>query len=203
MPAPIEATNASLEGVSCTAANECGMVGSSVAGAPRQVLAEKEVPGNGPHQITVEAVDAQGNTQSETIEISVPDAFAGTPDCNTEPTSAPPREVVSQNQAVAAIEEALPAAVAPSIPTTVEATDEQIDPSYSSPNPNLESVGNRAEAETSVTPAGGFTLAGIACVTPAETTAAATQAKVVNGDVALFANTAPETDTLIRPSAGA
>lgn len=51
-------------------------------------------------------------------------------------------------------------------------------------------------------PEGGVTMAGIACITPSSITTAATEATVVHGDSAVFANTAPETNTIVRPTAG-
>jgi sugar lactone lactonase YvrE len=203
MPIKTEAANSSLEGVSCTAANECTSVGySSVEeSGPWQVLAEAETPDGGPHQITVEAVDALGNTASETIEIDVDPNSAAPPECNTEPELEPAQGVVTPTQARNSIEEALPAAVAPTDDTNVPLTGETVDPSYGPPSPNLETIGSLATGETSVTPEGGFTLDRSACITPAALTPAATEATVVNGDAAVFANTAPETDTVIRPTA--
>jgi sugar lactone lactonase YvrE len=202
MPVKPEATNSSLEGASCTAANECVSVGySRVGNGQWQVLAEAESPDGGPHEITVEAIDVQGNTVSETIEIDVDPTTAAPPECNTEPELEAAQGVLTPNQAVNAIEEALPVAVAPTDGATAPSTEEVIDPSYSPPSPNLETVDSLASGETSVAPEGGFTLGDSVCFTPATLTPAASDAAVVNGDAALFANTAPETDTVIRPTA--
>ena len=202
MPIKSEATTSSLEGVSCTEPNECAMVGYSRVGTGQwQVLAEAEVPNGGPHEITVEAVDVQGNAASETIEIDVAPEAAQPPECHPEVASVSPKGILSAGQAISAIEEALPAAVAPSEAAIESPTEEEIDPSYSPPSPNLEAVDSLAESEASVTPGGGFTLANAVCFTPTMLTTAATAATVANGDAAVFANTAPETDTMIRPTA--
>ncbi len=202
VPTPTEATTASLEGVSCTNANECAMIGYSRIGSGKwAVLAETEVPGQGPHQITVEAVDVQGNSESETIEVDVTGGEPGALECSTKQGSEPAQGVLTPTQAIDVLEGALPSAVAPSEPAIEATTEEEIDPSYSSPSPNLAAMDSLAESETSVTPEGGFTLAETACFTPATLTTAATNATVTNGDVAVFANTAPETDTAIRPTA--
>jgi streptogramin lyase len=197
---PSGVSGSALGKVSCTGGFECLAVGSknSETGA----WSESEVPGKGSQTVSVEAVDKYGNAESKSIAVDVPDESQGAPECNQKAKSVSPKGILTSSQATSAIEASVPAAVAPSQPTSNESTDEEVDPSYSAPQPNLDSVGNLAEGETSITPQGGFALKGIACITPAVTTSAATQAKVVNGDAALFANTAPETDTVIRPSAG-
>jgi sugar lactone lactonase YvrE len=199
-PSPIEVTTATLAGVSCVGEFDCTFVGSKVD-STTQALIQREAAGEGSQTLTVEAVDRYGDAESESIAVDVPEEITETPTCNEEATSVAPKATISASQAGAALEKTLPTAVASSEATTDEATDEQVDPSYSPPKPNLESIGSLAEGETSVTPEGGFTLKGIACVTPAKTTSAATEAKVFNGDAAVFANTAPETDTVIRPTA--
>ncbi len=202
MPTPTEATTSSLLGVSCTGLTQCGLVGYWRIGTGRwQVLAVAEAPADTSHQITVEAVDLQGNTASETIEVNVDPGSAALPECSTEPELEPAQGVLTPAQAVGSVEEALPVAVAPTDGATAPSTEETIDPSYSPPSPNLETVDSLATGETSVTPEGGFTLGESVCFTPSTLTPAASDATVVNDDAALFANTAPETDTVIRPTA--
>jgi sugar lactone lactonase YvrE len=199
---PTEATTASLEGIACTSANECVMVGYSRIGSGQwTVLAETEVPGEGPYQITVEAVDAQGNSASNAIEIDVPDVPVKSPECDAEVATVAPKTALNAGQAIEVIKKALPAAVAPSEGMIEEITEEQINPTYSPPSPNLDTIESLAEGETSVTPEGGFTLGEAACFTPTVLTSAASEATVVNGDAAVFANTGPESDTVIRPTA--
>jgi hypothetical protein len=135
--------------------------------------------------------------------VDVPEEEGETPACSEKSKVVTSKDVVNTSEAISTLEGAVPTSVAASKATVRESTDEQeIDPSYSSPHPNLESMGNLAEGETAVNPEGGFTLKGIACIAPGQTTAAATEAKVVNGDAAVFANTAPQSDTAIRPTAG-
>jgi DNA-binding beta-propeller fold protein YncE len=198
-----EATTSALLGVACAAANQCSMVGyAEIDAEKRAAMAEVESPRHEPHQITVEAVDSQGNASSRMIEVDVPEHVAQTPKCNSEPTSLAPKAVLSPGQAVSGFENSVPAAIAPSVETTDETSEALIDPSYSQPQPDLEAVDTFAEGETAVTQAEGFELTDVACVTPNQTTSAATNATVANGDSAVFANTAPETDTVIRPTAG-
>lgn len=201
MPTRTEATDSSLEWASCVGANQCGFVGYSRVGASQwQVLAETEEPGKDPHQITVEAVDVQGNSESKTIEVDVDPSSAAPPECNAESKLEPAQGVLTPTQAIDSVKESLPAAVAPTEGATAPSTEEFIDPSYSPPSPNLETIDSLADGETSVTPEGGFTLGDSVCLSPATLTPAATKATVVNEDAALFANTGPETDTVIRPT---
>jgi sugar lactone lactonase YvrE len=199
---PIGATTAALASVACAGSFECAEVGSY--GSPNATaIALKEEGGIGSQTLTVEAVDKYGDTESRSISVDVPEEEGETPACSEKVKTMSSKAVVNASQAVSTLEGAVPTTVAASKATTRESADEQeIDPSYSSPQPNLESLGNLAEGETAVHGEGGFTLEGIACITPAQTTTAATEAKVVNSDAAVFANTAPQTDTAIRPTAG-
>ena len=201
-PAPLEATSIVPGGVSCHDKFACVLVGSSTHLGSTKAFIESEVPSEAGQLVTVEAVDRYGNSASETIEVDVNREPGETPECSPKTTTVAPKEVVTPSQAISAVQGAIPTAVAASDSTLEETTEEKIDPSYSAPEPNLANVGNRAKGETSINPQGGFTLEGIACITPATTTTAATGATVVNDDAAVFANTGPQTDTVIRPTAG-
>ena len=201
-PAPLETTSMVAAAVSCHDQFACVLVGSTTRAGSTRAFIEREVPSEAGQLVTVEAVDRYGNSASETIEVDVNREPGETPECSSETTTVTPNEVVTPSEAISAVQEAVPTAVAASDPTLEETTEEKIDPSYSAPEPNLANVGNRAKGETSINPQGGFTLEGIACITPATTTTAATGATVVNDDAAVFANTAPQTDTVIRPTAG-
>jgi hypothetical protein len=167
-----------------------------------EALISSEAPDIGDQSITVEAVDKYGNTESTSISADVAEGPDETPECNQEPTFVAPKGAETAKEAAASIEKSLPQAVAASKPTTEELGEKEIDPAYSAPKPNLESEGSLVKDETSVAPEGGFVLNGVACISPAVTTSAATEAKVVgSGDAAVFANTAPETSTVVRPSA--
>jgi hypothetical protein len=195
---PSGTTAAALNGATCIGAFNCYAVGTKTG---TNALIEREVPDSGSKTVTVEATDRYGNSTTKSIDVDVPQFTSETPSCNQEATSVAPKGVVTAGEATSALQESVPAAVEPSISTTNEIYGEEIDPSYSQPKPNLESLGTPTEGETHTTPAGGFTIKGVACVSPATVTSAATEAKIVNGDAAIFANTAPETDTLLRPNA--
>lgn len=203
-PAPVESTNSVTSDVSCFSSFECTSAGYAITGSESTIhpLIEGQASSNDSHRITVEAVDKYGATAVKAIDVDVPIETPETPECSQETSTVAPKGTLSATEAANEIESELPEAVAPTVPTTEEATEEEINPSYSPPQPNLEATGNLADGETSVTPDGGVTLAGVACITPSSITTAATQAKVVNSDSAVFANTAPETQTAIRPTSG-
>ena len=62
-------------------------------------------------------------------------------------------------------------------------------------------TGSLGGGAVSTAPAGGFELAGVLCMVPMQTTAAETPGQIVNGDAVLYANSAPDTDTIVRPTA--
>ena len=195
---PSGTTSATLAAIACAGSFECTSVGTKSGSA---ALIESEVGGGGDQTVTVEAVDEYGNAASKSIAVDVAEEPHETPECSTRVETQPAEGGISASEAVSALESSIPTAVASSVPTTEEISGHQVDPSYSDPSPNLDAEGSLVEAETSVTAEGGFTLNGVACITPAATTSAVTEAHVVNGDSAVFANTAPETETAIRPSA--
>jgi hypothetical protein len=188
---------APLQSVSCVGGFNCFSVGFK--GDPNTLI-EREVPDTGSKTVTVEAIDRYGNATTQNIQVDVPLQAPPTPGCEPAATSATPKAIVSTSEAVSSLQASLPQAVAGSQATTDEATGKDLDPSFSQPKPNLESVGTPTEGEAAITPQGGFTIAGVACFAPTAVTSAASEAKVVNGDAAVFANTAAESDTLLRPN---
>jgi hypothetical protein len=103
--------------------------------------------------------------------------------------------------------EARRAAPAPAIAPSVRTFDHR---ALTPLRPSLERVkeasglaitGSRATGTLATAPAGGFELDGALCMVPLQTTPAETPATIVNGDAALHANTAPDTDTIVRPTA--
>lgn len=195
---PSGTTAAALGGAACIGAFNCYAVGTK---AGTNALIEREVPDSGSKTVTVEATDKFGNSTTKSIDVDVPEFTTETPTCSQKATSVAPKAAVTAGEATSSLQESVPAAVEPSISTTNEIYGEEVDPSYSQPKPNLESLGTPTEGETDTTAEGGFAIKGVACVSPAMVTSATTEAKIVNGDAAIFANTAPETDTLLRPNA--
>ena len=62
-------------------------------------------------------------------------------------------------------------------------------------------TGSLGAGAISTAPAGGFELVGVLCMVPMQTTAAETPGRIVNGDTVLYANSAPDMDTIVRPTA--
>jgi hypothetical protein len=64
----------------------------------------------------------------------------------------------------------------------------------------FEITGSRATGSLVGAPAGGIELDNVVCVVPMQTTFVETPARIVGGDSALRANSAPGTDTIVRPT---
>ena len=198
---PSGTENASLISVGCSAPFQCTAVGSHVS-TGTQALIEREggIEGRN-HTLTVEAVDRYGNAEGTSIAVDVPETIQSTPNCSQGVKVSPSGKVMTPSEAIASIQASTPTAIAPSLPTTEEISGQKIDPSYSPPKPDLKAEGSLVEEETAVNPQGGITLKGVACISPVETTTAATEAHLVNEDSAVFANSASETETVVRPTA--
>jgi hypothetical protein len=64
----------------------------------------------------------------------------------------------------------------------------------------FEITGSRATGSLVGAPAGGVELDNVVCLVPMQTTLVETPARIVGGDSALRANSAPGTDTIVRPT---
>jgi hypothetical protein len=109
---------------------------------------------------------------------------------------------LTPQQATMKIEQAQPAVIAASIPAASPGTgalDPSLDPPVA-PETNMDLIGTATGGEAPTAAAEGV-IVGDLCMRPTSTTAAATKATIVHGDTALYANTAPQTDTVLRPSA--
>jgi Putative amidase domain len=157
--------------------------------------------GPGEHTVAVEVTDRAGNRTSRTIAVNVPAAAEGTPACSAEAEEVPAAAVVAGPEAAQVMEQGLPQALAASKPGEGELDQRKITPTLRAHGADLEAAESLAEAKISTAPEGGIKLNRIACLTPGETTNAATGAELVNEDAAMFANTGPATDTAIRPTA--
>jgi hypothetical protein len=151
----------------------------------------------GPHLVTVQATDAAGNVQDESLDVNEA-APIPVPCPETSQTSLQSVDPLSVAQAQAA---AVPPAVASTVSTYDADSGVNLDPSLSlDTGGTLDATGSLSPDTSPPTPSGGFELAGIACFIPTATTSDARPPSIVNGDVALYANSAPDTDTIIRPT---
>lgn len=94
-------------------------------------------------------------------------------------------------------------AIAPSVKTFDRSAFTPVEPSLreTDGSSQLDITGSLGAGTLATTPAGGFELDDALCMVPKQTTADETNATIVNGDSALRANTAPDTDTIVRPTA--
>lgn len=156
--------------------------------------------GPGEHTVAVEAADRAGNRTARTVAVNVPAAAEGTPACSAEAAEIPSASVISGAQATQGFEQELPQAVAASKPGGGEMDRGEVEPTLRSRGADFEAADSLADSKISRAAAGGIKLNRIACLAPGESTSAATSAEVVNEDAAIYANTGPATDTVIRPT---
>ena len=186
----IELDEAEVSGYPMRCTGKCGNFKANY-----RYLAQSAGPGE--HTVSVEVGDRAGNRTSRTIAVNVPSQAEGTPACSAEAEEVPTAGVISGPQATQQLEEALPQALAASKPGPGGA----INPSLRADGEGFEAVESLADTKISAAPDGGVKLNRIACLTPGETTSAATNAEVVNEDAAIYADTGPASDTVIRPTA--
>jgi Tol biopolymer transport system component len=165
---------------------------------------DKTVWGGGPHTVVVVATDVVGNESVRAIRVD-PDIESIEPSCpGAQPTSVFPTGAVTVEQAKQAITANIPGAIAPSQPAEwdlewtvlprLRGAQEELS--------NGEYLGTVVGGQIEPAPAGAFTIGQAACLRPAVTTPAESHPLVVGtGDGALFANSAPQTDTVVRPTA--
>jgi Concanavalin A-like lectin/glucanases superfamily len=163
----------------------------------------------GPHQVTFKASDVADNQATETITADAPPPSPKHPSCPTEePDMQAPLDPLTASEAATDLDQHPNSPLAPTVPTTDPETGAELDPVLitpdpdTSPEPNIDVSGTAISGATSSEPAGGFILGDVACLRPQATTSAETDALLIGGDqpwAALYANSAPQTDTLYRP----
>jgi hypothetical protein len=165
----------------------------------------------GPHELTITAADAAGNDATQTIVVDEPPPEPDHPSCQTDdPTVASSVDPVTGAEAAADLAEQVHSPLGPTEPAEDPNTGSPVDPILVAPDPesseepNVSVVGAIVSEATSSAPAAGFTVGDVACVRPNATTVAETDAYLVGGVepyAAVYANSAPETDTVYRPTA--
>lgn len=161
---------------------------------------------SGSHEAQVTATDQAGNLSSESIHFivegysrSATDGLAAV-DC-VAPGSSP----ITLAAAQASLTDHAPQAIAPSVPAQVDG--QTVDPSLviDSPSPgDIQSTGSLATINAKIQyPAGQTMDAGASAlhITPTGGSCSPSAASVINGDSALYANTATDSDTVVRPTA--
>src|SRR4051794_22674283 len=164
----------------------------------------------GSHTVTVTATDAAGNEQDTSVEVDVQPPRPPAECPQVTPTVQSSGEVVSTTDAAdAAPASALASSVPADDPNSEDPEDpnsgDTIDPSLERPDESpptpLDATGTSNDDQVPSTPAGDLNVNGALCLVPVQTTPDETPAAVVNSDSAIYANSASDTDTVIRPTA--
>jgi sugar lactone lactonase YvrE len=179
----------------------CGP-GFCSAHSSRSFTYDESTWGPGPHTVSVTVTDGAGNVDVEEVRVNEPLNVVA-PEC---PTAAPQilsgGAAVSTSAAVAQVEAVIPAALKPNDPSGVTiptATDEPEGVSLDELGIDVE--GAEAGGGIEDEPAGDLTVGQAACLQPMETTAAALDPTIVNEAAVIYPNSAPNTDTVVRPLA--
>lgn len=167
----------------------------------------KSVWGTGGRTVEFVAVDKAGNEAMRSFTINAPAPTPVDPTCPTTTVSTPsPVSVVTVNDAVDEIETEFPELIEGSGTFYDDESEVTLQPSLVPPptspvGTKIEIDGTDAGGKIAVADTGGFVNGGAHCFMPTTTTSAATAAAIVNGDSVVYANTAPQVDTVVRPSA--
>jgi hypothetical protein len=119
------------------------------------------------------------------------------------PAGLPTTEEAVDSFDSAEAKDATPApAIAPSVRVFDRRSQILVDPSLEERGSgSLAITGSLVKGTLAAAPAAGFELDDALCMLPTHTTPAEREATIVNGDSALHANSAPGTDTIVRPTA--
>ncbi len=163
--------------------------------------------GAGPHWVTIEATDRAGNVATEVLytddfytdDVSESAATATCP--SVSPTTLSGGQTLTQAQAQSRV---LPSLIAPSQSAYSAEIETTVDPSLGSAEAGwIPAIGTLSGSDDRVraNSVGAVMLGEMACLVPTQTTSGKTGAGIVNGDTAVWANSAPDTDTFVRPTA--
>jgi hypothetical protein len=164
--------------------------------------------GTGPHEVQVLVTDWVGNTIERELMVNAPITSIA-PECPTGPQkTVEAAGVVTPTEASQLLTAAVPSAVAPTeISPGEPAGESPFNPSvaeegaHSINQQGIDVVGAPTGGGIEDAPAGAFTVGQALCMQPTQKTGATNAPVEVGGDAVLYANSAPETDTVVRPSA--
>lgn len=166
----------------------------------------KEGRSLGPHDIRVTVTDAAGNTQLDDFDVDEPTDPSPAQCPNASPTVESPINVVTPVEAETNItqDNSIAGVIAPTHAGYDGDYEEQLDPSLVTPvDPPtpVDSTGSLTDDELASVPTGQVNVDQLVCLVPTQTTDAEDNTRVANGDSALYANSASNTDTVVRPTA--
>jgi hypothetical protein len=163
--------------------------------------------GSGPHEVQILVTDRVGNTAERRVMVNEP-ITAVAPECPTGPQKTEQAAgVVTPAEASQLFAAAVPPAVAPTEPSASEpAAESPFDPSVAEEGEvsineqGIDVVGTPTGGGIEDAAAGTFTVGQALCMQPSQKTSAASAPVEVGGDGVLYANSAPETDAIVRPT---
>jgi hypothetical protein len=158
--------------------------------------------GEGPHDATFRVTDAAGNAREYSVSVDIQPRPPAAACPSTPPTNLPAADVVTPAVAQSL---APPNAVAASLATYDAVSESWLEPSLEASVSGALQPMDSSYALTNdtiaVAPARGFALGDAACIVPGQTTSQESNGTLANQDALVFANSAPGTDTIARPTA--
>jgi hypothetical protein len=159
--------------------------------------------GTGAHKVTVTATDSSGNSSEQDVFVNAP-MQALHPEC---PTQAPTpvsggSQTVTAETAKSEIQQDFPGALAPTVELPSEPDQVKFDPTVErqATGGDLPVTGSAEGGSIGAAAGSDFTVGQSICLAPTTTTTHETGALRVAEDSVVHANTAPSTDTVIRPT---
>ena len=167
--------------------------------------------GAGPHEVAATAFDRAGNAVVRRLMINE-SITAVAPVCPTgEQQVLASSDPISASEASTEIAASVPWAVAPTEPIQTEADKVDDESPF---DPSVEDEGSSSINEQGFdvegapmgggvedAPAAAFTVGQAVCLHPLQTTTTETRPIEIGGDAVIYANSAPSTDTVVRPTA--
>jgi hypothetical protein len=165
---------------------------------------DEDVWGQGPRTLSITATDQAGNAEVEELHVNEPLNVVA-PSCpSAEAEVLSGGEESGAPSVIADIEATIPGALEPS----EAGTEVQLDPAVTSETEGvslnemgIDVVAAEAGGGIEDTPSGSFTVGQAACLQPLETSADAVKPTIVNDVGVVYPNSAPDTDTVVRPTA--
>jgi Domain of unknown function (DUF6973) len=165
---------------------------------------DENVWGQGPRTLSVTATDQAGNVELEELHVNEPLNVVAPPCPSLEAEVLSGGEDSGASSVIADIEATIPEALEPS----ETGAEGQLDPAVTSETEGvslnemgIDVVAAEAGGGIEDTASGSFTVGQAACLQPLETSIDALKPTIVNDVGVVYPNSAPDTDTVVRPTA--
>jgi hypothetical protein len=168
------------------------------------LIYDEDVWGQGPRTLSITATDQAGNVEVEELHVNEPLNVVA-PACPSAEA-----EVLSggEDSGASAVIADIEATVSGALEPSEAGTEVQLDPAVTSETEGvslnemgIDVVAAEAGGGIEDAPSGSFTVAQAACLQPLETSADAVKPTIVNDVGVVYPNSAPDTDTVVRPTA--